>query len=88
MAGINFCPIGQVNELGLNATNLLRNGNYTAGCFTVDTAGGDSDHRRAWSTIPFLDKATNTSFNLTLNLNYTVSQPLSVSINTVLECLN
>lgn len=87
MAGINFRPVGQVNELGLNASNLSRHGNYTAGCFTVDTAGGNSDHRRAWSTIPFRDHVTNTSFNLTLNLNYTVSQPLSVRTNTVLECL-
>ena len=68
----------QVNGWVLNEPSPSNNTNYTAGCFTVDTAGGDSYHRRAWATIPFQEKVTNTEFNLTLNLNYTVSQPLSI----------
>lgn len=84
MAGFNYHPAEQVNELGLNTANLTRHGNYTAGCFTVDTAGGSSHHRRAWATIPFQDSVTNTSFNFTLNLNYTVRMSASVCLASTL----
>ena len=81
MVDLNSHFAGQVAELQLNTTSpfIWRYGNYTAGCFTVDTAGGNSYHRRAWTTIPFKDNVTNTLFSLTLNLNYTVSQSLSVN---------
>ena len=81
MVDLNSHFAGQVAELQLNTTSpfIWRYGNYTAGCFTVDTAGGNSYHRRAWTTIPFMDNVTNTLFSLTLNLNYTVSQSLSVN---------
>lgn len=81
MVDLNSHFAGQVAELQLNTTSpfILRYGNYTAGCFTVDTAGGNSYHRRAWTTIPYMDNVTNTLFSLTLNLNYTVSQSLSVN---------